>query len=73
MNNQKTVYETAKNLNVQTKYAAGWYNHPDCGFGWQVVRMKDDAIIFQSGEISLVELKAKLFDMGINKNDISIL
>lgn len=56
-------------MGVTQPYACGWYNHPDCGFGWQVVRMKDNAILFQ-GNVTQTEIKAHIFDMGINKNEI---
>ena len=65
---QKDVYTTAKEMGLTQPYACGWYNHPDCGFGWQVVRMRDNAILYQSGEgVTEEQLKAHLFDLGINK------
>jgi len=69
MNMQKDVYTTAKEMGVTQPYACGWFNHPDCGFGWQVVRMKDNAVLYQ-GNVTQTEIKARLFDMGISKNEI---
>lgn len=69
MNMQKDVYTTAKEMGVTQPYACGWFNHPDCGFGWQVVRMKDNAVLYQ-GNATQTEIKAWLFDMGISKNEI---
>ncbi len=69
---QKDVYTTAKNMGVTQPYACGWYNHPDCGFGWQVVRMKDNAVLIHSNCPTEV-LKARLFDMGIGKKEIAFI
>lgn len=81
-NEQNDLYTTAKQMKVATKYVCGWYGNMEVGFGWQVVRMKDNAILAhigasergQIGQLkALNHVKAELFDRGINKNDVTFI
>ena len=64
---QKDVYETARQMNVTRKYAVGVYN-----FHWQIVRVRDYAILFEA-ECSEDAVKAELFSLGINKEDVAFI
>lgn len=79
---QNDVWTTAKQMKVNTPYVCGWAGNMEYGFGWQVVRMKDNAILrmigsTQKGQLGVLDafehVKAALFDMGISKNDVSFI
>lgn len=67
MTTQKDVYETARQMNVKAKYVVGM-----CNFHWQIVRMRDYAILYEA-ECSEDHIKAELFSIGISKEDVSFI
>ena len=80
--NQKDLYTTAKQMNVDTPYVCGWMPFDDSLYGWQLVRMRDNAILRHIGSAekgqlgvlhALNHLKAEMFDMGINKNQVTFI
>ena len=74
MNEQKSVYETAKDMNVTRPYACGWYNDPILGFGYQLVRMSDGFVVYQGGERSTLDnVKCEMWDRDINKNQVAFI
>lgn len=80
---QNDLYTTAKNMKVDTPYVCGWVCDSEGRYGWQVVRMKDYAILAMigsmphSGQLGVVhafsQVKAAMFDMGINCNKVTFL
>lgn len=79
---QDDIYSTAVKMNIQTPYVCGWGGDFEYGHGWKVIRMRDNAILefigaTQSGVYGQVKaleaVKARLFERGINKNEITFI
>lgn len=81
--NQKDLYTTALDMHIETPYVCGWICDSDGRYGWQVVRMKDNAILSMigampnSGQLGVVhafsQIKAAMFDMGICSRQVTFL
>ena len=67
MTTQKSVYETARQMGITRRYAVGMAN-----MHWQIVRVRDYAILFEA-ECSEDAVKAELFSLGINKEDVAFI
>ena len=69
---ETTVYETAKTLNVKEKYAFGAMTL-NGQFVWELVRMKDDAILgcWSRDTVTYLEALGLLFQLGINHTEVA--
>ena len=63
-NNKYPIAET-------TKYVVDYVCDTIAESYYQIVRVADDAILFSSTDI--VNIKAKLFEIGINKSEVSFI
>lgn len=79
---QKDLYTTALEMHIDTPYVCGWMPFDDELYGWQLVRMRDNAILrhigsAEKGQIGVVHalshIKAAMFDMGISKDYVTFL
>lgn len=79
---QKDLYTTALEMHIDTPYVCGWMPFDDNHYGWQLVRMRDNAILrhiasAEKGQIgvlhALSSIKAAMFDMGISKDHVTFL
>lgn len=79
---QKDLYTTALEMHIDTPYVCGWMPCDDERYGWQLVRMRDNAILLmigsaEKGQIGVLHtlnyIKAKMFDMGISKDCVTFL
>jgi len=79
---QKDLYTTALEIHIDTPYVCGWMPFADNLYGWQLVRMRDNAILrhigsAEKGQIGVIHalssIKAAMFDMGISKDEVTFL